>query len=312
MDMLNLKDLKEIILVAEDELSKLKEENRRKGKQKRIAKALEKAYALLNRTDYTQKEIDKMTHIVWKSLQDNISAFWVWILGILLTGSIVFTGYETYSFIEIYIDIDFCVPGLFWWPWCHYDPVRPEESSQEESSHEESSKIEESSKQESGSKPPVVEDDLSNLVTVNHKETNIVNLTNLIPVDDEIGLKNTPQEWNIYNDSSKLPDAIDYDVYYAVNIVELNKSTDTILNKKYIKYRLTYEDYNGNTKQINGNLGDLNKNPDGSYMLIAGSQRKNANSNFSMVLWIDSKAGNSEQGKSYLFAYKVVAAIEKK
>lgn len=264
----DIKDLKSMIALAEEELEKLKEDNRREHKQKRITRALERAYALLNKESYTQKEVNKRTHDVWLSLQDGvIPFFWYYLIGFLLACALIFTGIQTYSFISTN------------WDRIHHIPD--------------------------------IHDDLSSLVTVNYKETNIVSLYDLMPVDDEIGLKNKKEEFNISNTSEKVPSGIDYVVDYNVNIVEMNQNARKIINKRYIKYQLTYEDLEGKTvvREI-GRLSDLKQNPDGSFLLVHDSQYKDKISNFKMVLWLASDAGNSEQGASYTFAYKVTAVIK--
>ena len=318
----DLKDLKKIIIRAEKELEDLHEKDVRHAKQRRIKRALERAYTLLNSSDYTQKQVDKMTRVVWRSLQDGIPLIWFWSIGVLLFGSLVFTAYETFSFFGNYLDLPVCRPGTPWWVWCRPNPnpnpnpnpdrpdnpdypvkPRPEESSSESR---------ESSVESSEQPNPVVEDDLSNLVTVNYVETNIVNLTNLIPVSDEVGLKNKAQEFNITNDSSKLTPGIEYDIRYIVNIVELNQNIAKVINNKYIRYRLTYDNYYGEKVVVDGNIGDLKKNADGSFEFISGSQKKDATSNFNVIFWIDSSAGNDQQGASYLMAFKTTAVIDRR
>ena len=100
MNGIDINKLNDMINYAEDTLSMLKNKNKKKRKQKRIVKALERAYALLNKKVYTQIEIDKTTRLLWRSLQNNISVF-AWILvGLILLGVTTFTGEKIYSFIK--------------------------------------------------------------------------------------------------------------------------------------------------------------------------------------------------------------------
>lgn len=107
---INTKLLKEALQVAETTLQDLEDDKsiNANRKRKRINKALEKAYATLNLGDYTQHEIDKRTDEVWKSLldDDNYLALLIFFFGILLSGTIVFTVFQAYSFIQYNLDQD--------------------------------------------------------------------------------------------------------------------------------------------------------------------------------------------------------------
>ncbi|MCI8498225.1 MAG: hypothetical protein HFG33_02360 [Bacilli bacterium] len=96
--------LKEAIETAERFLEETEDEEsgKTKRKRKRVNKALEKAYDTLNKKTYVQSEIDKRTDEVWKSLMDeeNYLAIIIFIFGFVLSGTIIFTVFQAYSFIQ--------------------------------------------------------------------------------------------------------------------------------------------------------------------------------------------------------------------
>lgn len=99
----NIDKLNEAIETAENVLEEIKDQDnsRAKRKRKRINKALETAYATLNKKEYTQKEIDKKTDEVWRSLMDDdYLVIIVFLFGFLLSGAIIYTVFQAYSFIH--------------------------------------------------------------------------------------------------------------------------------------------------------------------------------------------------------------------
>ena len=104
----NLSLLKEALYVAEETLKSIEDDEnvRAKNKRKRITKAVEKAYLTLNMNEYTDKELAKRTDQIWESLLDENRplAFLIFIFGIILSGTFVFTAYQTYSFIRFNLD----------------------------------------------------------------------------------------------------------------------------------------------------------------------------------------------------------------
>lgn len=105
---IDLSLLKEAIKVAEETLKDIENDDtiKAKNKRKKINKALEKAYATINVEDFTEKTIAKRTDEVWESLLDENRplAFLIFIFGIILSGTFVFTAYQTYSFIKFNLD----------------------------------------------------------------------------------------------------------------------------------------------------------------------------------------------------------------
>lgn len=107
---IDIEKLKEAIETAEKVLEEIKDDDSRKKekKRKRINKALEKAYELLNRDSYTQKEVDKRTDDIWIALMDDdhFLALIVFFFGFVLSGTILYAVFQAYSFIQTNWDPD--------------------------------------------------------------------------------------------------------------------------------------------------------------------------------------------------------------
>lgn len=154
-------------------------------------------------------------------------------------------------------------------------------------------------------------DAVSNVVNVLYKETNLVDILNQVPVPDEVGLRNKKQEFSISNSMDKMPNNLDYVVHYQVTILELNDDYERVIDKKYIRFQLTYFDDEAKeriTEPIK-TLADLPQNIDGSLIMFTGTQAKNHKTNFEVIFWIGEDAPNSQQGRSYSLAFKVVALV---
>lgn len=108
--------LKEAIDVAEKYLDDIEEEDTYKirRKRKRVTKALESAYEILNNKEYTEKEIDKKTDDIWASLIDDdpIMFIFIFILGIFLSAAVIFVVFQAYSFIEHNLDPEIKDPDI--------------------------------------------------------------------------------------------------------------------------------------------------------------------------------------------------------
>lgn len=263
---IDLSELKRAVEQAKEMLADLKQKDIRKLKQRRITRALRKAHKLLNSNNYTQAQVDRVTRIVIRSMEDRMGIFWFYLIGVLVAGSLVFAGYETYSFIKINWDAD------------HYFPI----------------------------------DSVSSLVTVNYRESNIVSLYKLFPVQNSIGLKNPKQEFNISNDTTKMPPGINYTVFYQINIVELNQNVPRIIDKKYLRYQITHYDAETGVKVSEkiGKFSDFPRNPDGTYKMFTGTQERGQKTNFEVVIWLGEDAPNKEQGRAYNFAFYVTAIVK--
>jgi hypothetical protein len=236
---------------------------------KKVSIALEEGYALLNRDKYTQKEVDDATEKIWLALNGESKTGILWIF----IFGVLFSGAFVFTAYQTYSFVQT--------NWNNHNIQLPGNN----------------------------DDNVSNLVLVNYKETNIVDLKDLMTVSDSEGLQNSPQEFQISNDSSEVG-SLNYEVNYTVNIVELNQGSTNIINKKYLKYSLSYKDDDGNlvTEPIK-TFADLKQNADGSYELFSGKQAKDGYTDFKVVIWLSSNAGNDQQGKSYTFMFKISAAV---
>lgn len=151
--------------------------------------------------------------------------------------------------------------------------------------------------------------DISNLVDVEYKES-IIRLTNMIATTDEMGLDNLPHEFTIENNSKKITDA-NYAVNYSVNIMPMNNSTVSLIDKKYIKYKYIYTNsWSGKTYESKiGTLEELPIDKNGNLILMTGTQLKNASSKFKVIFWLSSDAPTDQQNAEYTFRFKIEASI---
>lgn len=273
----NLEKLKEVLAIAERTLEEIKDENTHKAKKRRkkITKAVEKAYEMLNKKEYTEKEIKKRTDDVWISLMDDdhFIALLIFFFGFVLAGAAIFAIFQAYAFIQ-------------------------------------NNWIDEPKKDTEQNWP---QDEISELVSVEYKENNIVNLYDQMTVSDEVGVQNTPQEFTIRNDSKKVP-SLNYTVNYSVDLVPMNDPKGKILDKKYIKYKYTYTNsWTGKSYESKiRTLDSSNVNPDGSITIATGTQLKDNETKFKVIFWLSSEAQDDQQGATYTMAFKVNASIMKK
>lgn len=273
----NLEKLKEVLAIAERTLEEIKDENTHKAKKRRkkITKAVEKAYEMLNKKEYTEKEIKKRTDDVWISLMDDdhFIALLIFFFGFVLAGAAIFAIFQAYAFIQ-------------------------------------NNWIDEPKKDTEQNWP---QDEISELVSVEYKENNIVNLYDQMTVSDEVGVQNTPQEFTIRNDSKKVP-SLNYTVNYSVDLVPMNDPKGKILDKKYIKYKYIYTNsWTGKSYESKiRTLDSSNVNPDGSITIATGTQLKDNETKFKVIFWLSSEAQDDQQGATYTMAFKVNASIMKK
>jgi len=108
---IDVRKLNEAIEVAEQALKNIEDSDTFKAKRKRrkINNALEGAYETLNKVEYGQKEINKRTDDIWDALVDSspFMMLFIFLFSFLLSGAVVFTLYQAYSFIEKCTDSEF-------------------------------------------------------------------------------------------------------------------------------------------------------------------------------------------------------------
>lgn len=260
----NLEKLKEVLAIAERTLEEIKDENTHKAKKRRkkITKAVEKAYEMLNKKEYTEKEIKKRTDDVWISLMDDdhFIALLIFFFGFVLAGAAIFAIFQAYAFIQ-------------------------------------NNWIDEPKKDTEQNWP---QDEISELVSVEYKENNIVNLYDQMTVSDEVGVQNTPQEFTIKNDSKKVP-SLNYTVNYSVDLVPMNDPKGKILDKKYIKYKYIYTNsWTGKSYESKiRTLDSSNVNSDGSITIATGTQLKDNETKFKVIFWLSSEAQDDQQSNIY-------------
>ncbi len=266
----DIKKLQEAIDTAEKVLIDMEEDDdsKAKRKKKRINKALGHAFITLEKEEYSQKELDRRTDEVWKSLldDDHYLALVLFFFGFALSGTIIFTVFQAYSFIQT-----------------NWDPGREQD---------------------------ILNESKSDLIKIDYVENQIVSLYDQMSVPDKVGLNNKPQKFSLENDSEKVGN-IDYIVHYSVKLVPMNEPDVRLIDKKFIKYKYSYKDSeSGKTFESNiGTLADLKESQDGTLLLTNGVQKKDSKTDFEVIFWISSLAGNDQQGLTYSFAFDVNAAI---
>lgn len=265
------RELKRIIAIAEEELSNLKKEKKRRSKQRRIVKALEHAYSYLNLpAQFVQKETDRLTREVWIALQDGIPFIWFRLLVILFLGALLFAGYETYSFVSAnWYD------GNFKWPGAWRDDISAEVKVNYKETNIVSLYDQLPASDEIGLKNKSQEFDIYNNSDEMTKNINYkVNYNvNIVELND-----GKPKVLNNY-----------YLKYKVIHEDIDGKEVESAI----------------------GRFSDLKKNPDGSFLLLSDSELKDSNSHFKVILWVAEEAPNSEQGAAYTFMFRVTAGVER-
>ena len=121
------------------------------------------------------------------------------------------------------------------------------------------------------------------ILKVDFKDGNFVNLTNAAPTPDSIALKDEPYTFTITNSGN-------IDAYYHISLEEDSANT---LNNKYIKMRLTGDNYDSGIVSVNS-LGS------GTFEIFKETKiNPTVSATYKLWLWLDENADNSVQGTTY-------------
>ena len=121
------------------------------------------------------------------------------------------------------------------------------------------------------------------ILKVDFKDGNFVNLTNAAPTSDSIALKGKPYTFTITNSGN-------IDAYYHISLEEDSANT---LNNKYIKMRLTGDNYDSGVVSVNS-LGS------GTFEIFKEKKiNPTVSATYKLWLWLDENADNSVQGTTY-------------
>ncbi len=121
------------------------------------------------------------------------------------------------------------------------------------------------------------------ILKVDFKDGNFVNLTNAAPTPDSIALKGEPYTFTITNSGN-------IDAYYHISLEEDSANT---LNNKYIKMRLTGDNYDSGVVSVNS-LGS------GTFEIFKETKiNPTVSATYKLWLWLDENADNSAQGTTY-------------
>ncbi len=153
-------------------------------------------------------------------------------------------------------------------------------------------------------------DDISNLIDVKFNDSNVIKLSNMIAISDEVGLESNAYKFTIKNDSKKITNA-NYAVNYSINLIPTNDSLANLIDKNYIKYKYVYTNsWTGKTYESKiGTLQELSVENDGTLNLMTGTQLKDTFSEFQVVFWLSSDAPSNQQDAEYTLTFKVEASI---
>lgn len=267
----NIDKLNEAIAVAEKVLEDIENEDSHKAnrKKKRVNRALENAYAILNLKDYTEKEIKDRTDEIWKSLVDDdpIAAFFLFLVGFSLSGIMIFTVYQAYSFFDSYQDKD---------PEHFYETITKDKAGK---------------------------------IEVEYAENNVISLYDQMSVADKVGLQNKPQQFTITNrlkGTNRINYGVNYTVFLEpLNDPNAKLLKEEHIK---LKYTYTDSDGSLHESNIM-TIKDLPKSRDGKYILVQDSQKMNSKTDFNVIFWISSHARDDEQGSSYTFKFNVEAEV---
>jgi len=103
---LDIKNLKEAIYYAENQLKDMESKGKKNRFYNKVSETLDRAYALLLKDEYTQKEIDAKEKKIWKIFEKRNKAiiFSVLLFGFICAGVIIFGVHETYTFMHHHWD----------------------------------------------------------------------------------------------------------------------------------------------------------------------------------------------------------------
>lgn len=153
-------------------------------------------------------------------------------------------------------------------------------------------------------------------VTVIFDNSSLIDLENIYPVTDEVGLNSTPTKWSL---SSELTGASrDYVVTYTINFVDKLEeiASENLMDITKLKYQLLIKKDGSNIYNSGVQLmKDYPEVEDGVRPIItAGAEGSTFNNgetlDFELRMWLDSTTGNDQQGKEYKFNIFVEATYD--
>lgn len=155
-------------------------------------------------------------------------------------------------------------------------------------------------------------------VTLVFDDSDLIDLNNIYPMLDSDGIKNDPTKWSLT--SSLVNSSKDYILTYYVDFVDsfgnvgdenfINQDERLDVNK--LKYQLLIK--KNNQIIYDTNIQDMYDYPEaeeGIRPILSGQTMNNDQSlDFELRMWLDSSAGNDQQGKKYRFKIDVYYEFE--
>jgi len=168
--------------------------------------------------------------------------------------------------------------------------------------------------------PPSGDDDKPTeaFVTLVFDDSSLVDLENLYPMQDSLGLKTKPTTWSL--SSTLINSSKDYILTYYIDFVDDFGNfgdSDFIaeserLNIDKLKYQLLIK--KGTQSIYDSGIQDMYDYPEaeeGRRPIIAAQTMNNDQSlDFELRMWLDSAVGNDQQGKKYRFNMDVYYEFE--
>lgn len=149
-------------------------------------------------------------------------------------------------------------------------------------------------------------------VTVIFDNSELIDLENMMPVDDSVGLNSTPITWKL--DSSLSKGSKDYIITYAIDLIDQTADIQDseLMDVSNLKYNLLAKK-KGKIVYDSGIqlLKDYPEVSNGIRPIVTGeTYNQDEIVEFELRMWLDSATNNSQQGKKYRFKINVDATYD--
>ena len=277
---------------------------------KKLQESIEESQDFIEKNNYSL-EIDEELR---KELIERIAAFKeskiIFILFLIILCGLLFVGVFYISYSHFYDH---------WYDGGHYHPIitptKPHKTrtTKKHTTEKQDTTVKQTTSVVTTTKPVVIEPDFdSGFVTVLFDNSNLFNLENVFPVDDNVGLASTPITWKL--DSTLSNGSKNYLITYVINFVDESAdiSINELLDINKLKFQLLAKKdgvivYSSDIQL----LKDYPEVETGIRPIIIGETYANDETlEFELRMWLDSSTDNSQQGKKYRFSIDVEATYE--
>lgn len=305
-------DIKKLQKKVDQALSLLSDHDDKKNEERyhNLRNKIIETQDFIDNNNYSDEVSSELYHELKKFMKEFEEERFLFIIFLIILCGLLFIGvfYITYSH---FYDV--------WHPHSGGN-VRPPHQTKTSSTKETSVSTSTSTTKTTTSITHVVDpddgDDKNAFVTVMFDNSSLIDLTNLYPVRDEIGLVSKPTTWSL---SSQLIGASkDYIVKYTIDFVDSIRDIESsmLLDITKLKYSLIVKNKNAVVYDSGIQLmKDYPEIQNGTRNIITletdGNTFKNGETlDFELRMWLDSATGNDQQGKKYKFNINVEAAYK--